>query len=257
MTPESDMFLSKMFSLTGRVGIVTGGSRGIGAALANGLARAGARIYALGRSSRSQDSLVDGVTYRSMDVCDDTGFDALCDEIFAQHQRLDILINAAGVTLPNPSGVQSLADFDKTLAIDLRAPFACSMAAAERMKRTGGGSIVNVTSIGSVLGFPGNPAYVTAKGGLRMMTKALAVDLAAANIRVNALAPGYIRTQMTEGSYNEPRLRQQRQDRMILPRWGQPDDLVGAAIFLAGDASAYVTGQDIFVDGGWTSKGLG
>lgn len=257
MTAASEDFLGKVFSLTGRVAIVTGGSRGIGATLANGLAQAGALVYALGRSAQAQETLVEGVAYRSLDVCDDGAFAALCEEAFAQHRNLSVLVNAAGVTLPNPSQIQSLADFEQTLAVNLRAPYACMRAAAERMKRSGGGSIINITSIGSVLGFPGNPGYVAAKGGLRMLTKAMAMDLAEAKIRVNALAPGYVHTQMTAKSYNTPELHQERQDRMILPRWGEPGDLVGAAIFLASDASAYMTGQDLFVDGGWTAKGLG
>src|SRR5262245_57551582 len=117
-------------------------------------------------------------------------------------------------------------------------------------------SIVFVTSINSVLGFPGNPAYVAAKGGLRQLTKALALDLGSRGIRVNALAPGYIRTFMTESSYANTEQRAARTARTMLGRWGEPSDLVGAAIFLLSDASNYVTGQDLFVDGGWTAKGL-
>jgi gluconate 5-dehydrogenase len=124
------------------------------------------------------------------------------------------------------------------------------------MERSGGGSIINVTSIGAVQGFPGNPGYVASKGGLRLLTKALALDLADKNIRVNNLAPGYIHTAMTDKSFNDPQRHQERLARMMLKRWGKPDDLIGAAIFLASEASAYVTGQDIFVDGGWTAKGL-
>jgi gluconate 5-dehydrogenase len=117
-------------------------------------------------------------------------------------------------------------------------------------------SIVNVTSIGSVLGMPGNPGYGAAKGGLRVLSKALAIDLAPLGIRVNNLAPGYIRTAMTEASWADPERRAQRERHTMLGRWGTPDDLVGAAIFLASDASAYVTGLDLFVDGGWTAKGM-
>jgi NAD(P)-dependent dehydrogenase (short-subunit alcohol dehydrogenase family) len=106
------------------------------------------------------------------------------------------------------------------------------------------------------MGFPRNPGYVAAKGGLRMLTKALALDLGCHGIRVNNLAPGYVRTAMTEASHADPVLHGERLRHMILPRWGLPDDLVGAAVFLASDASAYVTGSDLFVDGGWTAKGL-
>jgi gluconate 5-dehydrogenase len=124
------------------------------------------------------------------------------------------------------------------------------------MQLNGGGSIINVTSIGSVLGFPDNPAYVASKGGLRLLTKALAMDLASYSIRVNNLAPGYIRTDMTKSSFEDPVRYAERLQGMIIKRWGNPEDLAGAAIFLASDASAYITGIDLFVDGGWTAKGL-
>ena len=118
------------------------------------------------------------------------------------------------------------------------------------------GSIVAVTSIGSILAFPNNPGYIAAKGGLRMMSKALALDLGPSNIRVNSILPGYINTEMTATSYNDPISRESRASRTMLGRWGEANDLVGAAIFLASDASQYITGTDLIVDGGWTAKGL-
>ena len=124
------------------------------------------------------------------------------------------------------------------------------------MRRGRRGSIINLTSINSVRGFPGNPGYVAAKAGLAGLTRALAVDLAADGIRVNALAPGYIRTAMTEQSYADPIRNDDRRRHTLLGRWGNPDDVVGGAVFLASDASAYVTGQELFVDGGWTANGL-
>ena len=124
------------------------------------------------------------------------------------------------------------------------------------MRLSGGGSIINITSIGSTLGFPGNPSYGASKGGLRVLTKALANDLGDENIRVNNLAPGYIRTDMTEISFKDERKNKARLQRMLLGRWGEITDLCGAAIFLASDASSHVTGTDLFVDGGWTAKGL-
>ena len=119
-----------------------------------------------------------------------------------------------------------------------------------------GSSIINVTSIGSMLGFPENPGYIAAKGGLRMMTKALAVDYGTSGIRVNALAPGYIHTDMTAKSFANPEENERRRKHTCLGRWGTTEDLVGAAIFLASTASAYITGQDLIVDGGWTAKGM-
>jgi len=245
MTPE----VARLFALDGRTAIVTGASRGIGAVIASGLAGAGARVFGLARSDRPEEPAV-GIEYRACDVTDAEAFEAIC----AEAGRVDVLVNAAGITLPAATAAERLANFGPTLDVDLRAVYACCMAAVPRMPR--GGSIVNVTSINSVLGFPGNPAYVAAKGGLRMLTRALAVDLGEAGIRANNLAPGYVRTAMTAASHADPVLNEQRRRHTILGRWGEPGDMVGAAIFLASDASAYVTGQDLFVDGGWTAKGM-
>jgi NAD(P)-dependent dehydrogenase (short-subunit alcohol dehydrogenase family) len=242
------------FSLDGRVAIVTGASRGIGAAIANGLGRAGAQVVGVARSTTPAEAAL--FPYRRCDVTDHDAFRRLCVAVAAECGRLDILVNAAGITLPAEGAEQSVTAFESTLAVNLPAAYACCIAAAAAMRAGGGGSIVNVTSIGSVLGFPRNPGYVAAKGGLRMLTKALALDLADDGIRVNNLVPGYVHTAMTAASYAEPEAHGGRLRHMILPRWGQPDDLVGAAVFLASDASAYVTGSDLFVDGGWTAKGL-
>ena len=121
------------------------------------------------------------------------------------------------------------------------------------MKKTGG-SMINITSLNSELGFPNNPAYVSMKGGLKQLTKSLAIDLGEFNIRVNNLGPGYIKTNMTTGSWKNRKI--EIEDRTILGRWGEPEDLLGAVIFLLSSASNYITGQDIYVDGGYLAKGL-
>jgi gluconate 5-dehydrogenase len=118
------------------------------------------------------------------------------------------------------------------------------------------GSIINITSINSIIGFPGNPGYVASKGGLRMLTKALSIDLANRGIRVNAIMLGYFRTTMTASSYADLTLRSKRLKQMVIQRYGEPKEVVGAAIFLASEASSYITGQDICIDGGWTAKGM-
>jgi gluconate 5-dehydrogenase len=248
--------LNDLFSLSGRVAIVTGGSRGLGAAIAEGFAASGAQVVAVARSPAGPQADCDNLTYRSCDVTQTGPFGELVQDTWRQFQRIDILVNAAAATLPASGGLQSLADFDATIAINLRAAYANCLAVADSMAKSGGGSIINVTSVGSVMGFPGNPGYVAAKGGLRMLTKALAMDLADRNIRVNSLAPGYMRTEMTEASYADPQRHEARRRHTILGRWGQPGDIVGPAIFLASGASSYVTGLDLFVDGGWTAKGL-
>jgi NAD(P)-dependent dehydrogenase (short-subunit alcohol dehydrogenase family) len=252
--PANPHGLASLFSLEGKVALVTGGSRGIGHALANGLAAAGATVIAVARSASPDNAFSQSVRYRTADVT--LGLDDALAALMADHGRLDILINAAGITLPEDMErpESALERFDQTLGANLRAAYASCLAASRVM--VDGGAIINVTSIGAHSGFPGNPAYGAAKGGLRFLTKSLAVDLGPRGIRVNALAPGYIQTAMTAKSHADPVRHKQRAERTCLGRWGTVDDLVGAAVFLASDASCYMTGQDLIIDGGWTAKGL-
>ncbi len=249
-------YLENLFSLRGKVALVTGASRGIGAAVAEALAAAGADVIGIGRSTQPRIPFPTSVAYRKCDILDPTNFAALCSDVFETKGNLDVLINAAGISLPKSTGQQAMVDFERTIGTNLTAVHHCCQIAADYMKRGGGGSIVNVTSIGSIVAMPKNPGYIASKGALRMMTKALALDLADDQIRVNNLAPGYIRTDMTEASFQDPERHAERLQHMMIKRWGAPHDLAGAAIFLASDASAYVTGTDLFVDGGWTAKGM-
>jgi NAD(P)-dependent dehydrogenase (short-subunit alcohol dehydrogenase family) len=247
-------YLERLFSLRGKAAIVTGGTRGIGAAIAEALYGAGAHVLAVGRNAPAAP--IGGIEYAQCDVRDAGDFSRLCDEMVGKHGRLDILVNAAAITLPSADASDQMSAFEQTLDGNLRAVYRCCTAAIPHMKRAGAGSIINVTSINSVLGFPDNPGYVAAKGGLRMLTKALARDLAGDNIRVNNIAPGYIRTAMTEASHADPVKRAERVSRMMIPRFGEPHEIGGAAVYLASPAASYVTGIDLFVDGGWTANGL-
>ena len=244
-----------LFRLDGRVAIVTGASRGIGRAIALGLAATGAQVRGLGRSEATQDDEA-GFAYCVCNITSSTNFSEVVERVFAQTGRIDILVNAAGITLPAQTAEDPSEAFRQTLACTLTAVFDCCRAVIPFMQRGGYGSIINVTSIGAVLGFPGNPGYVASKGGLASLTRALALDFGQQGIRVNSLVPGYVRTAMTQASYANPELRQARAARTMLGRWGDPEELAGAAIFLASPASSYVTGTELFVDGGWTAKGL-
>jgi len=241
-----------MFSLAGSVAVVTGASRGIGAAIADGLAKAGAVVHGVSRTAHGPGTVV----HHRCDLADTAAIGPCVQAIARDTSRIDILVNAAGATFPSDQGAQLVETFERTLRIDLTAAYACTLAALPHLRAAGGGAVLNVTSINSTLGFPGNPGYVAAKAGLAGLTRALAVDLAPDRIRVNALAPGYVRTGMTERSYADPELHEMRRRRTALGRWGEPADVVGAAVFLVSPAAAYVTGQEIVVDGGWTINGL-
>ncbi len=145
----------------------------------------------------------------------------------------------------------------KSLSINLTVPFYLNQMVARTLIRVGrSGSIINITSLGAELGFPDNPAYCASKGGLKQLTKALAYDWAKYSIRINNVSPSYMRSKMTEKSHVSTALREERSRHMMLSRWGEPKDLAGVCVFLASDSSEYITGQDIYVDGGWTAKGL-
>ena len=181
----------------------------------------------------------------------------MIDYVLNFYSKIDILVNNAGVSFGDQSfETYSSENWERTYQVNLKAPFELIQMVTESMKKEGLGSIINITSLNAELAFPGNPAYIASKGGLRQLTKSAAYDLAKYGIRANNIAPGYMRTAMTEKSYNDPKMHTDRKNRTLLGRWGTSEDLVGAAIFLASDASSYITGQDIYVDGGWSIKGL-
>ncbi len=238
-------------SIRGQNVLVTGGSGAIGKAIANAFFESGANVYLWGH--RETDGVDKYSAYQIVELEDE-------DEITKALERLpdniDTLVNCAGYTKGNKSEEYTLEDWEKTVRINLSAPFLLSQKIAKRMIPKGKGSIINITSINAEQGFPGNPAYVASKGGLKMLAKGFACDWAQYGIRVNNVGPGYTRTKMTQGSWNDPVLHKQRSDRMMLDRWGKPEDIAGVVLFLASDLAEYVTGQDIYVDGGWTAKGL-
>lgn len=246
-------YLEGIFSMKGKVCLVTGASRGIGRSLADTFHNAGAIVFGVGRSKNANEYTL--WAYMQCDVNNKEQLEQVFREIVANEGKLDVLVNAAGITNGHSTS-DGISSFEEIIQTNLIAVHQICSAASEFMKASGGGSIINITSIGSELGFAGNLGYASSKGGLKMLTKALANDLAEFNIRVNNIAPGYIRTDMTKGSYDDHALNQDRVNRMIIKRWGETTDLSGAAILLASDASSYITGIDLFVDGGWTAKGL-
>lgn len=244
-------YTEALFSIKGRTAIVTGAARGNGRAIAEGLASAGANVVAA--------DVIDfeSPTAYKCDVTDNSALKKLVDYTLRIYGNIDIIVNNAGISIGGEAFENySSADWERTNRVNLVAPFQLIKLAVPSMKEGGRGSIINITSLNAQLAFPENPAYMASKGALRQLTRSAAYDLAHYGIRANNIAPGYMRTAMTEKSYDNPELYESRRKRTLLGRWGTPTDLVGASIFLASDASSYITGQDLYIDGGWSIKGL-
>ena len=256
-------YVKELFSLKGKTALVTGASRGLGHGIAQALLCAGADVILVASNEGRLESAAEAfrsegyspTTYRC-DLTDRNELAGLITHVEQHHDKLDILVNAAGTTSGHPVFDYPDEDWDNTFRIHTDAPFMLARGLGKLMGENGGGSIINITSINAERGFPGNPAYVAAKGALKQLTKALALDLAPHGIRVNNIGPGYFKTDATQASWDDPERREQRSQRTILGRWGDASELAGTVILLASDASSYITGQDIYVDGGWLARGM-
>jgi NAD(P)-dependent dehydrogenase (short-subunit alcohol dehydrogenase family) len=244
------------FSIAGKVAIVTGATRGIGAHLAGALAGAGAAVALLGRDLETlmptcATLSATGAHVQGLcaDVTDVSAVQAAFEQVVARMGRLDILINNAGIEQLCPSLEVSPELWDRIIDTNLRGAFFCAQAAAQRM--SAGGSILNLCSLTSEVGVAGAAPYGASKSGLAGLTRALATEWASLGIRVNGIGPGYFRTALTERFYRSERWQQQMLDQIPLRRFGRLDDLSGAAVFLCSDAARYITGQILYVDGGY------
>lgn len=249
------------FSLQGRKALVTGASRGIGQALAQGLAHAGADVAVAARNEQDlQTSLTairalgrKGVAL-SLDVTDLAAIRAGVDAACQQLDGLDILINNAGIEQVCPSLDVDEALWDRILDTNLKGAFFCAQAAARIMTENTGGSIVNVCSLTSEVGVPTATPYGSSKSGLLGMTRALATEWARHDIRVNAIAPGYFRTALTEVFYQDDNWQQAMLEKIPQRRFGKLEDLLGAVVFLCADSAAYINGQMLTIDGGYMAS---
>jgi NAD(P)-dependent dehydrogenase (short-subunit alcohol dehydrogenase family) len=245
------------FLLEGQVALVTGAGRGLGRAIALGLASAGSDLVLAARSVDQLEAVATEVRALGRDaraVPTDVSDGASVESLFAGLTRLDVLVNNAGIS-PYYRRAEQLADAEwrDVLDVNLTGTFMCCRAAAARLAETKG-RIVNLVSIGARVGLPRLAAYCAAKAGVEALTRVLALEWAERGVRVNALGPGYLITNMTEGLRGTPHLNEMLIGATPLGRLGAPDEVVGAALFLASDASSYVTGQTIYVDGGWTAR---
>lgn len=254
-------YVENLFDVNGKVAIVTGAARGNGKAISKALLNAGAKVVLADilekelKASASEFSDFD-VSKFVCDLNDSKQIQNLVNFTLEMHGRIDILVNNAGITISQDFLDYSEDNWDKTYSVNLKAPFLLSQKIAKIMSKQKSSSIINITSLNAELAFPDNPAYIAFKGALKQLTKSMAFDLGKYNIRVNSIGPGYFKTDMTKKSFSNLKTRNQKSDRTILGRWGDPEDLAGAILFLASEASSYVTGQDIYVDGGWLAKGL-
>jgi 2-deoxy-D-gluconate 3-dehydrogenase len=249
----------RLFDLTGRVAVVTGGNGCIGLGMAQGLAASGATVVVAGRdrakSERALGELAGTAKYAALevDVAREESCRALVAETVARLGRLDILINNAGINIRKQPEEYSLAEWNEVLTINLTGAFLCSQAAYPAMKQGGGGKIVNIGSMMSIFGASFVAPYAASKGGIVQMTKALATAWAKDNIQVNAVLPGWIDTELTRRARQQVETLHERVlARTPAGRWGAPTDFAGIAAFLSSPASDFITGTAIPVDGGYS-----
>ncbi len=243
-----------IFDVSGKTVAITGASRGIGRVLAEGFSDRGAKVYGCGSRPQSiewmQQSPIEG---RVVDVRQTDAIHLFLNEIVEKHGRLDCLINNAGIASNRPASSFSEEDMENMISTNLKGPFRACQAYYRLQRRKGGGIIINTASILGLVGIPLASVYCATKGGLVLMTRALAVEWAANDFRVNALCPGFVDTDMTEMIKKRPELYKQAVATIPMKRMASPDDMLGAALFLASDASSYMTGQTLVIDGGATA----
>lgn len=260
--PLDSDFAMPSLRLDGRVALVTGGSRGLGLGMALALAHSGADIALAARSEEQLTeaaALVRETGQKAItlptDVSQVAEVQRMVVDAYAHFGRLDILVNAAGINLRQPAESFTEAEWNALMNVNLKGAFFACQTAGEIMRAQGGGKIINLGSLSFEIVIPNIALYAVSKGGLRQLTRALAVEWAKDNIQVNAVAPGRFWTAMTDAVFSDPELYESAVSVIPQGRPGIPSDLAGATVLLAPEAGAYITGQTIVVDGGWLVGG--
>jgi NAD(P)-dependent dehydrogenase (short-subunit alcohol dehydrogenase family) len=249
----------ELFSVAGQVVLVSGASRGIGRAIAEGFAHRGAAVIITGREQATLEQTAreirpPGGTVRPVvcDVADGAAVERLVGTVLAEFGRVDTLINVAGVNRRMPAERLSEADYDFIMDVNLKGPFLLSLAVGKHMLQRGKGNQIQIVSLNNDRPLKGVLPYAVSKAGLGQMTRALAMEWGERGVRVNAIAPGFVLTDLTRRLWSQPAMQEWGRANTPLRRLGQPADMVGTAVFLASEASAFMTGQVLFVDGGFS-----
>ncbi len=252
----------EIFGLKGRVAWITGGSKGLGLQMANALASVGADIVINSRHAAEAEAAAHAIARQhgvrtlglAADVTNETAINALVERATATLGGIDILINNAGINVRQPTTEMALVDWQRVLDINLTGPFVCSKAVIPAMRARGWGRIIHMSSILGQVGLAGRPPYTASKGGLILLTKTQALELATTGVTVNAICPGPFATEMNRPLLDDPEKYAAFVAKIPMGRWGELPEIDGAAIFLASPAASFITGTTLLVDGGWTAQ---
>jgi NAD(P)-dependent dehydrogenase (short-subunit alcohol dehydrogenase family) len=257
---QPELLGTKLFDLSGRVGIVTGAGRGLGRTMALALAAAGADICATARSLDEIEALAGEVRALgrraiavTADATDETAAARVVEAAVEQLGRVDILLNNAGINIRKPLLELSEEEYRRVLDTNLVGYFHFAREAGRQLVKQGSGKVINVSSIMGHVALASQGAYASSKGAVEQLTKVMALEWASHNVQVNAIGPTYFETELTKPLFEDPERNAFISGRTPMGRWGQPHELAGAVIFLASRASDYVTGHTLMVDGGWTA----
>ena len=247
------------FSLENKVALITGGTSGLGKMMALALAKAGAFVWIASSRDNADETLQEikqqgsNGSFVQVDVTSSDALEKMVSQILQQSSRIDILVNAAGINLRTSAEELTLNEWQKTIDINLTAPFYLSQLVADTMKKNNWGRIINIASLQSLRAFDNSIPYGASKGGVMQLTRALAQAYSKDGILVNAIAPGFFRTNLTESLFQDPDKLEALANKTMMGRNGEEKDIFGISVFLCSDANSYVTGQTVFLDGGFSA----